>query len=42
MLSISPDSDAALIPWPLLEFSRATALALVESCWELIADDPDV
>jgi hypothetical protein len=23
-------------------FSRATAIAFVESCWELIADDPDV
>lgn len=23
-------------------FSRAAAIAFVESCWELIADDPDV
>jgi len=23
-------------------FSRADAIAFVESCWELIADDPDV
>ena len=23
-------------------FSRAAAIAYVESCWELIADDPDV
>ena len=23
-------------------FSRATAIAFVESCWELTADDPDV
>jgi hypothetical protein len=23
-------------------FSRAAAIVFVESCWELIADDPDV
>lgn len=23
-------------------FSRAAAIAFVESCWELIADEPDV
>jgi hypothetical protein len=25
-----------------LPFSRAAAIAFVESCWELIDDDPDV
>ena len=25
-----------------VSFSRAAAIAFVESCWELIADDPDV
>ncbi len=25
-----------------IAFSRAAAIAFVESCWELIADDPDV
>jgi hypothetical protein len=25
-----------------VSFSRATAIAFVESCWEVIADDPDV
>lgn len=24
-----------------LAFSRAAAIAFIESCWELIADDPD-
>ncbi len=27
---------------PRVAFSRATAIIFVESCWELIADDPDV
>ncbi len=25
-----------------IAFSRAVAIAFLESCWELIADDPDV
>jgi hypothetical protein len=25
-----------------VRFDRAAAIAFVESCWELIADDPDV
>jgi hypothetical protein len=25
-----------------VQFSRAAAIAFVESCWGLIADDPDV
>ena len=25
-----------------VQFSRAAAIAFVESCWELIDDDPDV
>jgi len=25
-----------------VSFSRAAEIAFVESCWELIADDPDV
>jgi len=34
--------DAGIKQHRRVPFVRAAAIAFVESCWELIADDPDV